>query len=115
MRLRNATAAALGALALVLAVPSSASAATGEFTYQYVDENGDPAVTLLTDPPSGECLTLPEVADEETTPPAHSPRNRTDATATVFTGADCSGDYFSLRPHTGYGSARLKLRSVVFS
>lgn len=66
------------------------------------------------DPPSRECVTLPEVEDPSTEP-AHSPRNRTDATATVFTGPHCTGDWFSLRPHVGHASERLKLRSVVFS
>ncbi|WP_418960977.1 hypothetical protein [Streptomyces tritici] len=115
MRLRLAATAAAGAFALLLSLPGSASAASGQFTYVYADENGDPAVGRLFDPPSGVCLTLSEVADEATTPPAHSPRNRTDAVATAFTGTDCTGDAFSMRPHTGYGSERLKLRSVFFS
>ncbi|MEU9113661.1 hypothetical protein AB0D04_18250, partial [Streptomyces sp. NPDC048483] len=114
MRLRrtaaSAVATAVGALALVLSAPASAHAATGPFTY-VVD--GDPVLHLLPNPPSGTCVPLPEVADPEV-PPAHSPRNFTDSTAVVFTGTDCTGDSFSLRPETGYGSERLKLRSVLF-
>lgn len=77
--------------------------------------DGSPRTATLDDPASGECHTLPEVANPAASSPAHSPRNRTDATAVVFTEPDCEGDWFSLRPHTGYGSERLKLRSVVFS
>lgn len=115
MRLRNALAVALGTGVLILAAPTVASAATGAFTYQYYDADGFPAVNALFDPPSRECITLPEVADTSTTAPADSPRNRTDAVAVAFTGPDCTGDYFSMRPYTGYGSERLKLRSVLFS
>ncbi|MFI9050725.1 hypothetical protein [Streptomyces sp. NPDC053427] len=115
MRLRRtaatAAATAVSALALVLTLPASANAATGYFTY-VVDDTPMPLV--LIDPPSRECLTLPEVADPEV-PPAHSPRNGTDSTAVVFTNPDCTGNHFSLRPHTGHGSERLKVRSVVFS
>jgi hypothetical protein len=114
MRLRNTLAAAVGAAVLVMTVPTSASAAGGEFRYTYHDQAGLAREARLVDPPSRECITLPEVADEAV-PPADSPRNDTDATATVFTNDDCSGDYFSLRPFGGRASDRLKLRSVVFS
>ncbi|MFG2138924.1 hypothetical protein [Streptomyces sp. NPDC048650] len=115
MRLRRTAAtaaAAFGALALALSVPAPAgAAATGAFTYRV---DGDPASHLLAYPPSRECITLPEVADPEVAP-AHSPRNDTGSTATVFAGPDCTGPYFSLRPFGGHGSERLKVRSVVFS
>ncbi|WP_407287321.1 hypothetical protein [Streptomyces sp. BP-8] len=118
MRPRRATtvaATALGALALALSLPaSSAGAATGTFTYVYEDLGGGPHLGVLPDPPSRECITLPEVAPEFV-PPAHSPRNDTGSTATVFTGAHCDGDHFTLRPNGGHASERLKLRSVVFS
>ncbi|MFI0716310.1 hypothetical protein ACH4SK_38080 [Streptomyces inhibens] len=115
MRLRHTVATALSALTLALTLPASpAGAATGPFTYVYNDSNGAPHVGALVDPPSQTCITLPEVGGDWL-PPAHSPRNYTSSTATVFTGAGCTGDYFSLRPHGGHGSERLKLRSVVFS
>ncbi|WP_199812580.1 hypothetical protein [Streptomyces sp. NRRL S-337] len=105
---------ALGGLALAVALPaSSAGAATGPFSYVYDDGTG-PRMGLLADPPSWVCITLPEVADEAV-PPAHTPRNYTASTATVFAGADCTGDYFTLRPNGGHASERLKVRSVVFS
>ncbi|MFC9857102.1 MULTISPECIES: hypothetical protein [unclassified Streptomyces] len=114
MRLRAlATAAACG-LAVLLAAPGSASAADGDFTYRYSDLGGTPHIGGLIDPPSGVCITLPEV-EHPWTEPAHSPRNNTGSTATVFADADCEGPYFSLRPNGGHASERLKVRSVVFS
>ncbi|OEJ38845.1 hypothetical protein AR457_24235 [Streptomyces agglomeratus] len=108
MRLRSTLAATVGAFALVLTLPTSANAADGTFTYQYADQSGE-----LTNPPSGECITLPEVADEQVLP-AHTPGNATDAVATVYAGSECTGPQFDLRAHTGHGSDRLKVRSVVF-
>ncbi|WP_405427934.1 hypothetical protein [Streptomyces erythrochromogenes] len=115
MRLRHAAVAAFGAFTLLLSIPSSASAAVGEFQYRYTGSDGRTHLGILLDPESGECHILPEVDNPETTQPAHSPRNLTTSTATVFTDTDCSGDWFTLRPLTGRGSERLKLRSVVFS
>ncbi|TWE15496.1 hypothetical protein [Kitasatospora atroaurantiaca] len=113
MRLRNTVAAAVAAFALVLSAPGPALAADGEFTYTYLDEDGTARVGLLIDPESRECVNLPE-ADSDELPSAYAPKNRTGATATVFTAIDCDGDYYSLRPGGG-ASDRLKLRSVVFS
>ncbi|MGW1376919.1 peptidase inhibitor family I36 protein [Streptomyces sp. NPDC002446] len=115
MRIRTALAAATGALALVVALPTSASAAEGHFQYTYTGLDGTPQIAVLEDPESWGCVTLPEVADPGASSPAHSPRNRTDEFATVYTGPNCDGDSFTLRPHTGYGSERLKLRSVMFA
>lgn len=115
MRLRKAFAVVLGTGMLVLAAPDIANAATGGFTYRFVDSYGIIQESTLDNPPSRECITLPEVADPDMSAPADSPRNATDATAVVFTEPDCQGDYFSLRPLTGRGSERLKLRSVLFS
>ena len=115
MRIRSTLAVALAAGALIVAMPSIANAATGDFSYKFVDSQGIRQTATMTDPPSGECVTLPEVADPGTSTPADEPRNDTDATATVFTGPDCDGDYFTLRPLGGHASNRLKLRSVVFS
>lgn len=115
MRLRHTVATAVGALALALTLPaSSASATTGFFAYVYQEPGGASHLGLLSNPPGRTCLALPEVTDEAA-PPAHSPWNETSSTATVFTNADCTGDYFTLRPHGGHASKRLKLRSVAFS
>ncbi|GGY97230.1 hypothetical protein CP967_21440 [Streptomyces nitrosporeus] len=114
MRLRSAVPAVLGAVLLLAAVPASASAATGQFRYDYVTVEGYEATGFLNSPPSGECVNLPGVGPDNPLP-GHSPKNRTDAWATVFADADCEGDSFALRPHTGGASERLKVRSVVFS
>ncbi|QCX81792.1 hypothetical protein C9F11_41060 [Streptomyces sp. YIM 121038] len=114
MRFRTALAAAAGALALIVTLPASATAADGQFQYTYSGLDGRPQVAVIDDPESWKCVTLPEVADPDSSSPAHSPRNRTDAYAEVFTEPDCTGDSFTLRPRTGYGSERLKLRSVIF-
>ncbi|MFI0982601.1 hypothetical protein ACH4SP_37030 [Streptomyces sp. NPDC021093] len=114
MRFRHSLAAAAGAAVLVLNVPGSAYAAEGDFRYTYVTSSGEEETATFHDPASGECIVLPEAAVEYTQPPAHSPKNRTDSFAIVFTNADCSGDDFALRPHTGGASERLKLRSVLF-
>ncbi|MFE0192423.1 hypothetical protein [Streptomyces sp. NPDC058989] len=115
MRLRRAATVAATALALALSLPaSSAGAATGTFSYVYEDLGGGSHLSVLPDPPSRQCITLSKVASESA-PPSHSPRNDTGSTATVFTGAHCDGDYFTLRPNGGHASERLKLRSVVFS
>ncbi|MFE5681034.1 hypothetical protein ACFQ7B_40465 [Streptomyces erythrochromogenes] len=103
-----------GALTLLLTVPASASAATGEWQYSVTGLDGRSLRVVLEDPESRECITLPEVADPGASSPAHSPRNRTTSTATVFTEPGCEGDFFTLRPVTGHGSARLQLGSVVF-
>ncbi|GAA1235332.1 hypothetical protein GCM10009665_26870 [Kitasatospora nipponensis] len=106
-------AAALGALTLVLAIPGSASAATGDFLYQYKDKLGTVTPGALADPQSGVCLNLPELLSDGE--PAFSPSNFTDATATVFAEADCDGDtYYVMNPGKKLGSAP-KLRSVIFS
>lgn len=115
MRLRTLTAAAACSLAALFTSMPSAQAADGDFTYVYNDASGASYIGFLADPPSGVCITLPEVDDDYLTAPAHSPRNHTMSTAVVFADVDCEGDYFSLRPAGGHASERLKLRSVVFS
>ncbi|MER7723035.1 hypothetical protein [Streptomyces sp. NPDC096323] len=115
MRLRHSVSAALGALTLVVTLPASAHAAEGQFRYTYATDEGYEAVGFLNDPPSEQCINLPGVGSDDLAP-GYSPKNRTDATATVFLNADCEGDsYFILRPYTGGGSERLQVRSVIFS
>ncbi|MER5402260.1 hypothetical protein [Streptomyces sp. NPDC002599] len=113
MRLRSALTAALGAGLLLLAVPTSASAATGLFHYSYTTVEGYEASGFLRNPPNDTCVNLPGVG-QENPEPGHSPQNRTDTWATVFAGTDCEGASFRLRPHTGGAGEQLKIRSVVF-
>ncbi|MEW2289223.1 hypothetical protein [Streptomyces sp. NPDC047841] len=109
-----AAGAAAGAFLLLIAVPSPASAATGQFRYSYTTAEGYEAVGFLNDPASGECITLPAPGSAPGAP-SRAPKNRTDATATVFLDVDCEGDvYYSLPPGAG-ASGRLLVRSVVFS
>jgi hypothetical protein len=115
MRIRSALAVALGIGVLIVATPCIANAATGVFSYKFVDSQGIRQTATMESPPSSVCINLPEVADPDTSTPADEPRNDTDASATVFTGPDCGGDYFTLRPFGGHAGNRLKLRSVVFS
>ncbi|MFJ9818451.1 hypothetical protein ACIRU3_24955 [Streptomyces sp. NPDC101151] len=114
MRLRNTVAAACGAIALTAVLATPAHAATGDFGYKVVGLNGEPVAVTLHDPPSGECVTLAEVADPSASEPAFAPHNDTDAFAVVFTGADCTGNSWTLRPHGLPATDRLKLRSVLF-
>lgn len=114
MRLRHSLAAACGALALTAVLASPAHAATGDFTYKYTGLSGDRLSGGLPDPASGECITLEQVAEPDVSEPAFAPHNSTDEYAVVFTGPDCTGDSWTLRPHGNPATDRLKLRSVVF-
>ncbi|MEV7420176.1 hypothetical protein [Streptomyces sp. NPDC089919] len=112
MRLRNSVAAALGALTLVLTLPTSASAAIGNFDYTYFNEAGQPRIGGLIDPAGEECINVSGATDEK---PAQGPKNLTNATATVFLDFDCEGDtYYVMNPLKILGPG-LKFRSVAFS
>ncbi|MGI5341434.1 hypothetical protein ACQEVS_30535 [Streptomyces sp. CA-181903] len=110
MRLRHSIAAALGALALLVTMPTSADAATGTFEYTYGPGVGLPGAVL--NPVSGRCYDAPGATEED---PAHSPKNLTNATATVFLDFDCSGDVFYVMNPGKILGDRLKFRSVIFS
>jgi hypothetical protein len=115
--LRSVTAAvgaAASAFVLLVTVPGSASAASGQFRYSYTTEDGYEAVGFLNNPADGECITLSPPGSAPGSV-SRAPKNYTDATATVFLDADCEGDtYYVLPPGRG-ASDRLLLRSVVFS
>ncbi|MFF3003357.1 hypothetical protein ACFVTF_11170 [Kitasatospora sp. NPDC057940] len=110
MRLRNTVLAVASAVALVLAVPTSANATVGDFLYKVGRLPGVPAG--LADPRSGECINLFGATEAD---PAFAPENLTRSTATVFLDFDCEGDvFYAMNPGKKLGD-RLKLRSVVFS
>lgn len=115
MRLRHTAAAAFGALALLVTLPTSASAATGDFSYSYTDPSGAPRSVTLHDPVSPGCVPLAEVADPGSSGPAFAPHNDTDEWVMVFTEPGCTGDSWTLRPHGQPASDRLTLRSVFFT
>lgn len=108
MRLRNAVLASVSALALALAVPSSANAATGDFLYKV----GPGIPAGVADPESGKCINVFGASESD---PAFAPENLTNSTATVFLDFDCNGDiFYVMNPGKVLGN-RLKLRSVIFS
>lgn len=117
MSLRSLTVAVgatAGAALLLVAVPGSAFAASGQFRYSYTTTDGYEAVGFLNNPASGQCVNLATPAAEPGTV-SRAPKNLTDATAIVFLGTDCVGDtYYVLPPGKG-ASDRLLARSVVFS
>jgi hypothetical protein len=109
---RRSTVAVLAAFALALTLPASAQAATGDFSYKIVGLDGRTQSVTLHELPSRQCVTLPEVADPSSSEPALAPHNDTDEWALVFTGPDCEGDSWTLRPHGRQATDYLKLRSV---
>ncbi|MEU6659991.1 hypothetical protein [Streptomyces sp. NPDC046821] len=112
MRRSTTVAASFAAFALALALPASAQAATGGFSYKFVGMDGTARSVTLNDLPSRQCVTLPEAADPNSSEPAFAPHNDTDEYAVVFTGPDCEGASWTLRPHGRPATDFLKLRSV---
>ncbi|MFJ7209101.1 hypothetical protein ACIQWR_36915 [Streptomyces sp. NPDC098789] len=113
MKLRSAVTAGLAGLVLALAVPGSAFAATGQFSYTFTDDQGRVLTVALHDPSSEECVNLPYVGSEWVEP-GHSPHNSTDELVTVFRGANCTGPEWKLRAHGKPATEQLKVRSVWF-
>lgn len=113
MKLRNAAAAALAAFALLLSLPGSAFAASGEFHYKYTDYFGQEQSATLHDPRSGNCINLYAVGSDEVEP-GYGPHNQTDSWVTVYLGADCEGPEWRLRPDGRPARDELKVRSVRF-
>ncbi|WP_330333718.1 hypothetical protein OHS33_31015 [Streptomyces sp. NBC_00536] len=113
MKLRNAVTAGLAGLVLALAVPGSAFAATGEFSYTFTDDRGEVLTVALHDPRSEECVNLPYVGNDWVEP-GHTPHNATNEKVTVYLGADCEGPEWDLRAHGKPATDKLKVRSVYF-
>lgn len=111
MRLRHAVSAALGALALIAIVPTSANAVDGRFFYQYGDP-ASPSSAKLDNPQETECINIPEVEGKSGT--AFAPQNSVlNANATVYSDEDCQGASSTLGPDSGSGS-EVKFKSVIF-
>ncbi|WP_431043764.1 hypothetical protein ACQUSR_18990 [Streptomyces sp. P1-3] len=113
MRFRNVVTVSAAALALGLSMSGSASAADGEFIYSYTAEDNTERHALLVDPPSGECINLPEVQGADMDP-ADTPLNRTTTSVKVFADQGCQGTAYLIRPNGTGGTHRLKMRSVQF-
>jgi hypothetical protein len=115
MNLRTAAAATACLVAATLSLPATtAQAANGSFSYTFLTRLG-PLTSVLTDPPSGQCLVLPEVIGPRARGAAYSPHNDTGAHARVFTGPGCTGGYATLRPHSRRAPDEVTLRSVLFT
>lgn len=111
MRLRYTIASALGALALVVTLPTSANAAVGEFAYTYRAPGGAAVLGGLHNPPSAQCFNLPGTTKAS---PAYAPQNFTTAQVTLFLDYDCSGEiFYAVGPGRILGDM-LKFRSVSF-
>ncbi|MFF7154972.1 hypothetical protein [Streptomyces sp. NPDC008139] len=113
MRTRTAAVAlTTSLLAAATCLPDgSAAAATGRFSYTFMTRQG-PLTSVLTDPPSGQCLVLPEVIGPRAYGAAYAPWNETGETVRVYTGADCTGGYATLRPHSRRAPEQVTLRAV---
>ncbi|GGR71423.1 hypothetical protein GCM10010252_07220 [Streptomyces aureoverticillatus] len=86
---RYAIGAALGALALVVTIPTSANAAVGEFTYQYGD-----VVRGLTNPANDVCH---KIANDDQAPGTEPLLNATNMYAHLYTDDECL-DYQAVIP-----------------
>ncbi|WP_327416021.1 hypothetical protein [Streptomyces sp. NBC_01233] len=113
MKLRNAAAAAVAAFALTLSLSGSALAATGDFSYKYVDGLGHEQKIVLHDPHSGKCVNLYAVGSDEVQP-GYGPHNQTDAAVIVYKGANCTGPEYRLRANGNPARDDLEVRSVTF-
>ncbi|MBT2449759.1 hypothetical protein J7F03_22300 [Streptomyces sp. ISL-43] len=113
MKLRSAVTAGLAGLVIAFAVPGSAFAATGDFSYSFTDDEHRTLTVTVHDPQSDECVNLPYLGSEWVDA-GHTPHNATDAWVTVYEGADCEGPTWKLRPHGKPATEHLKVRSVYF-
>ncbi|WP_406085814.1 hypothetical protein [Kitasatospora purpeofusca] len=86
MRLRNALTAAIGAAVLIVALPNSASAATGSLDYTYGDAQ-NPTQWAIQFPNLNECYTVKGTDGQPVD--AYAPENRSNADAAMFLDDKC--------------------------
>ncbi|MET9399453.1 hypothetical protein [Kitasatospora sp. NPDC002965] len=111
MRLRTVAVAALGALTLLVTVPTSANAADGVFRYTYRADGSEHRGELV-DPRPEECVDVKGATEEDA---AYAPVNRTNGTAVAFLEFGCVGDVYRVLDPGASASRRLHFRSVLFS
>ncbi|MEU5772306.1 hypothetical protein ABZ819_03235 [Streptomyces venezuelae] len=111
MRLRHTVGATLGALALVLTIPTSASAGvTGTLFYKYGDP-ANPKLGSLESPQALECLNIPEVEGKNDT--AFAPDSALpEHDAAVYTEEYCEGTQTIVPANTKLGP-EVKFKSVL--
>lgn len=114
MRLRTSLAAAVGAAALVMALPTSASAAKGTFTASFF-AGGDAQTVTLTDPADGQCINAAD--DAGAFGVIAGAKNATDAAVTLYESDGCLGTATTLAAggdESGSGTST-EFRSVRFA
>lgn len=111
MRIRHTVGAALGALALIVTIPTSAHAADGNFHYNY-GLPGSTKSSQLENPDSRVCINIPEVEDKPLQD-GFSPNNYTTSEAWLFLEEDCGGPHTALVQGAKDGPLRL-FKSVYF-
>ncbi|GAA3269636.1 hypothetical protein Slala03_03340 [Streptomyces lavendulae subsp. lavendulae] len=116
MKLRNAVAATLGALALTLSMSGSAFAAEGQFHYTYQEEDGQVREAALSNPANDSCVNLFGAGADEV-PAGYAPENATDSYAVLYLGADCDEESPKelLQPKGQRATDDMKVRSVKFT
>ncbi|MFI6049985.1 hypothetical protein ACIBCO_07845 [Streptomyces violascens] len=87
MRLGRTLGAVLGAVALIVSIPSSAHATEGNFDYSYGDP-ADPTEGQLVGPDDEKCFEANELSGGPTT--AFHPRNGTSTEAAVYSDEFCT-------------------------
>ncbi|MGO4457849.1 hypothetical protein AB4039_11145 [Streptomyces sp. M-16] len=116
MKLRNAVAATLGALAITLSMSGSALAAEGDFHYTYQAEDGQVHEAALSNPANDTCVNLSGIESDEA-PAGYGPQNSTDAYVVLYLGADCNEESPTsvLQPKGQRATDDMKVRSVKFT
>ncbi|GGV54636.1 hypothetical protein [Streptomyces spectabilis] len=111
MRPCHAIGAALGALALIVTIPTSANATVGFFHYQYGD-SANPTAGKLEEPEARACINIPEVEGKPGS--AFSPSNDVgDSEAMLYSEEGCEGTTTKIVQGQEFG-ADVKFKSVIF-
>ncbi|MFJ7155577.1 hypothetical protein ACIQUQ_11620 [Streptomyces sp. NPDC101118] len=110
MRMRSSVTIALGALALSVVLPGTASADTENFNY-YIPGASDSAAVRIENPDVDTCYELEALEEGQFPQRLH---NATGALAIVFEGANCQGEAFELAPGEERADEEVPAMSVLF-